>query len=98
MGAWKTQQTHSIDSEDFDALVTATYGRTYESVAENEWNNDSSYTANIVPNWPLDDYDSDKLAEWVETGRGMFLYQTILQDMANRNLIPTGKWIISVSW
>lgn len=92
------RETWYVEYSDFDEAVNATYGITnYEFVPYEESSNDVSHEYWV--NGEMDDFDVEEIAtRMIPGGDYSFLAATILNDMANKNLIPTGHYVISVSW
>ena len=65
----------------------------YESVAEQEWNNDSNYSFTVEPNKPDED-DAEDIAE----GKLMWKLSVILDWMCLEGVIEKGDYLISVYW
>jgi hypothetical protein len=72
---------------------------TYNVVADQEWNNDSSYTG-YAEKAPLDNYDQKKLDEFKASHgkKGSYMLNILLSDCTNQGLIEPGKYLIKVSW
>jgi hypothetical protein len=92
-----TVTRHEVDWHDFNDLVTETYGHEYEFAADVTCGNDSDH-AYTVKKEPLDEYHQKRLDEFKATGKYGYLIGTLLTDLVNRELIPEGNYLISVSW
>lgn len=94
---FETVSVHTIDHRKFEGLVLKTYNRAYCFVSSHEARNDNTYEF-IVDNKPLD-RPSEKDIEGFESGTSVQVRaQNLLQDMVVRKIIPTGTWLIRVSW
>lgn len=80
--------------KDFDRLVQETYELpNYKCIAENEWNNDSSYTFQDV-NGIVDEGDEKALAAKTFSWQADLL----LNDLVRRGKLLPGNYIIEVCW
>lgn len=86
-----------VDYYDIDKLITDFYGREYESVDYQEWNNDESHSINIEKG-PLDKWEQETVNNWKTNGKGMWSIRTLLKDICNNEGIEPGEYLISVSW
>lgn len=88
-----------IDYHEFDRLVTLATGRTYESVAHNEWANDMIYS--VWAEDPDDDeYNRAQLFDFVhKNGR---LWANVAMGLLVKRGFVEGKledtFIVRVSW
>jgi hypothetical protein len=96
------ETVHTLYDRDFDNFIRSVYGQPYEVVPDEEWNNDSShrfvvekkpYTDNV-----LDMYDLKKLDTFINTGKSSYIAHILFRDLANRDLIEPGVYVINVSW
>lgn len=95
----KTVTYYEMEYPEFDKLVSETLGIDYESVAENEWNNDSSYDFKGIKKEPLDEYDAKRIALHQQGSRTYNLWAYIvLRELVNRDVLPEGDYIIQVCW
>ena len=84
---------------ELDKLIADTYKVSgYECVAEEEWNNDSSYTFNSV-NGSLKEYEGDRVSKWLNgTGRPMYCTGIFLSMLVRDNVLPFGNYLVTVCW
>ena len=90
-----------IGSSDLDRLINEYFGASnrdgYESVAYNEWANDSQYSFNVEKE-ELDEWDSRSL-EAAKIGKwGSVDLRPILIHLCNEGLIPECEFVVKVSW
>lgn len=83
----------------FEDLVNKTYGTTdYSFPADRECGNDSSHDFTVKKE-ALDDYDEKRLKEFIESNcRKIFMTNTILRDLCNKDIIAPGEYLIHVCW
>lgn len=94
-----TKVVHEVRYGDLEKFVKETYGKKYCFVASQECGNDSSHSFNISEKEPLDEWDQGKLDLFLKNEKAETVYPSILlQDMVNRDLIPTGSYVVRVSW
>lgn len=90
----KRRVIYHVDYSDFNRFVNDTYGGDYNFVADMESSNDTSHEFNV--NGII--YDDD-VSEDIKSGKYEgWCADTILNTMAADGLIPTGEYIIRVSW
>lgn len=95
-----TKSIHSVKYGDFERLVKETYGVDYNFVADQECGNDSSHTFNGIDGKRDDDmeWDVERWARFVGGKHPTCMARDILNDLAGQGLIPTGDYVIGVSW
>ncbi len=96
---FETESIHTCDYYDFDELVRKEYPAlsNYEFVADHCCQNDTCYKFNVSV-VDDDNYDDKHLRESMEKGYGSWLATDLLQDLVQRSVIPSGCWVIQVSW
>jgi len=89
-----------VDSSDLDRAIAEEYGFEkneygvgFESIAAEEWNNDSNYHVNV--DGENDEYDQKKVDKKEMSAGSVKAY---LNDMAKRGIIQRGNYLIEVSW
>lgn len=88
-----------LTSDELDTLVNDYLkpSRTYEAVPENEWDNDSNYSATTEFYDPED--DARRVKDWVDgINRYAPSVSTLLGELAKLGVIPEGDYMIEVSW
>lgn len=87
------------DYDAFEKLVEKTYGQPFAFVGDQECRNDSSTEfSGMVKGEEIDEYDTDKLQAFKDTGDHDFLAGVLLQDMVNNDVLPEGNYIVRVCW
>jgi hypothetical protein len=86
-----------IDYE-FSEFVSKYYGHDFEFLADQEVCNDSAHSFTILEKKELDKNAIEKLNKLKNNGIYMSLSRIILQDLVNKDELPAGEFIISVSW
>lgn len=96
----KTETVHTVDYSEFDRFIMQEYGitRRWTIVADQEGKNDSTIELTAEEGEEVDEYDKEQIEKFRGTGNGSFIAQALLQDCANRGLIPFGTYIVRVSW
>ena len=96
------ETVHNLSDNDFDQFIKSVYGQPYEVVPDEEWNNYSSHRFNVekkpYTNNALDVYDLKKLDTFIQTGKSSYTAHILFRDLANRDLIEPGIYVINVSW
>jgi hypothetical protein len=92
-----------IEYGDFDELASEVLGVEYECVAENEWNNYSSYDfpikmPSIDPEGYFMQYTLRDVERRIEGTKTKLSASDILEYMRYKNLIPDGNYLITVFW
>jgi len=89
-----------VDSNDLDEAIAEEYGFEknkygvgFESIAAEEWNNDSSYIINV--DGENSEYNQKKVDKKEMSAGSVRAY---LNDMAKTYIIPRGTYLIKVSW
>jgi len=96
-----TKTFHYVEYYDFEKFVNSVYPNVnYEFAADVESMNDVTheYTVNKNPEMLHHAYDKSKWEKFITTGKGSYMVYSILEDLANRELIPEGNYAIRVSW
>ena len=90
--------TFFVEYNDFDNFVKNHYGYGFEFCANHEAINGSSYRFEIKKK-KLDTWDTKTINDFIKTGKLFgFFAQTLLTDLANKELIKEGLYIINASW
>jgi hypothetical protein len=82
-----------VDYSDLEKLIRKTYNRPhYDILGEEEWGNDSAHSFNIKKTnhskWGVDSIKNwDSPALWA-----------LMEDMANRDIIEEGNYLVEVCW
>ena len=94
-----TKVVHQVEYSDMERFVSETYGKRYSFVASEECGNDSSHSYAVRKKEALDEWDQRDLKLFIERPDSECLRaRLLLQDMVNKDLIPTGDYVIRVSW
>lgn len=81
-----------LSYNELEKIVKKHLGFTYESCAENEWNNYCCYTVSVEPNktpYGYDDYKKGVGRNWISN---------VLYHLFEVGVIPEGNYLIEVSW
>lgn len=85
-----------MDYCEFEQLVKTTYGHDYEFPEDIECGNDSEHTYEVTGE--LDEWDRQKLQEFVQSGKYLYLAPRLLNDLVARGKLPKGRYLITVCW
>lgn len=96
MSKVKTAEYFEIDWFVLDGIIKDEYGRDFSFIEDQDCSNDTSHAFYI--DGTLTDYCKNKLTRWKETGDGSLMVVSLLNDLAARNRIKRGNWIVRVSW
>jgi hypothetical protein len=82
-----------------DAIIREEYGRPdYNVVEAEEWSNDTEHYGHVSPD-DLDELDRDDLAHFRAGAPGCVVsWATLLSDLAERDIVPDGWYLITVMW
>jgi len=87
----------SVDYDDLEDLIREVYGKPFQIVADQEWDNDSHYSF-AVKKEKLEAGDLDELKSFKEDGKYMNITNILLTDMCNNGIIDEGEYLIAVCW
>lgn len=88
-----------VDYRDLEQFIEDIYDHKIELVGAEEWNNDSCYELSSIDGEELDDWDRGKLVDFITGGGGSFgITRILLNDLAQKGLVETGDYLITVSW
>jgi hypothetical protein len=94
----KTVTHLEVEYSDLDEFIGRTYARPFDSVGNEEWNNDSTHHFTVTKS-KLSKVEKSDILEFQKTGEipaGSLL--TLLTDMCNHDLIPEGNYLVIVVW
>lgn len=94
----KTMVYNEMSYHEFEELVEATYGRKYEFVVDEECSNHSNHSYHNFKKDSLDEWETEDFQKFLDIGSYQFLSCILLQDLVNKELIPEGNYLITVSW
>lgn len=89
---------NEMDYNDFDRIVQEVYGKPYAFVAEEEVGNYQAKTYSNIKKEELDEYDSNQLETFKNTGKCCYIASVLLQDLVNNDYLPEGDFVIEISW
>lgn len=93
------ERTYKVMSySEFDKLATAALGREYESIAFNEWDNDSSHMRDDVKG-EMADWQLEKVEKFIAGLKMNYLgYGEVLEWLVKHGHLTPGNYMIEVSW
>ena len=94
-----------VDSDELDNMISKEFGfegtkskygfitGRFESIAAEEWNNNSYYVINV--DGVNDEWDQETVDKRKNSYGAVGAY---MNDMAKRNIIPVGDYLVKVFW
>lgn len=94
---YKETRHFVVQVNDLDAFVEESYGRPYSFTAAEWCANDTEHAYTVDGEY--DEYGEDRIGRWMvgETD-GHPPARFILNDLAQRDMIPKGEYLIEVCW
>lgn len=86
-----------LDYGEVEQLIQRVYGVEYETVASEEWSNDSQHRFTVEKK-PLDRWEQESFDSWKAGNGESYILGSILQDLCNRGHLEPGKYLITVCW
>lgn len=87
-----------VDYHDLEDFVCKAYGLDeWSVVADQEEGNDTSVTVSATKN-SLSKYDRDRLGKFLSGNDPGWMLHVLMNDMADRDLIPEGSYLVRISW
>ena len=93
----KRVSRREVDYNEIDDVISTYYGHRFEVMADQEWGNYESHPVDIKKE-PLDRYDQEKVDTFKATGKGRWLLQALLTDMANNGVLAEADYEIRISY
>lgn len=87
-----------VNYSDLENYITEIYGQELCIPEDQECQNDVLIEINIGDDEKLDKYGQKRIDSFIENGTCSFLLIDILIDLATKQLIEKGTYIIDVSW
>lgn len=99
----KQVQYYVMEYPELEKLIEEKFGFEYESVAENEWNNDSCYSAHIQAKDMEDSfaqkYTLPEIEEAIAKKSGCRMrFGDLLDYLAWKGIVPEVHYLIEVCW
>ena len=86
-----------VDYSALEEFVEKEYGQEFNFVIDTESSNDTCKSFSVQKE-KIDQYNLEAIAQFRESGEGSYITQTLLTDLCNRDRIPEGNYLITVSW
>jgi hypothetical protein len=97
----KLQHTKEVrivcDYWDLEQLIQEVYGKEYEIVPMEEWNNDEQHSYSLKKE-KLQDWEKAKLDAFLKGDCRNGSLRGILRDLCNKGELEEGDYLINVSW
>lgn len=89
-----------IEYHELEEIVKRVYGATkYSFVATEECGNDSNHTFEVNEKEPLDEFETEDIAEFIEKkGLKTYVNYTLFKDLVNRGELEPGQYLVNVCW
>lgn len=87
---------YELDYFSLENMIEECYGREYEIPCNEECGNDQALTFNV--DGKQSEYDLEDMERWINGKQSSYMLQRILDDMAAKEWIPKGKYVVEVSW
>lgn len=96
---FELESAYFISDHELGQIAKDTYGQYFELVPDYECHN-YSHKVFEVEKCSLHEWSDGetRLQKFIETGYSAFLAPVLLADLANKGIIPEGKYVIDVSW
>jgi hypothetical protein len=93
----ETETIHKVDVYDLETFIQAVTGHTYECVANQEWSNDSQHRFSV--DGKMLDYEVEVWEKFKRTGvEESYILRNILEGLVMDGHVPSGTYLITVSW
>lgn len=89
-----------VEHYDLEKLIKSTYGTDYEIMSGEEVGSSqyaATYNIDVVKG-ELDEWEFEEVKDWMADGTGSYILRSIMKDMANKDVIEEGTYIIGVNW
>lgn len=95
-----TKLVHFVTQEAIEAFIKEIYSVTNFSVSESECVTDvESLIYNVTTTLPLSEEDLKDIGYFVEDdGDYPYVFDTLMQDLVNRGIIPGGIYIVLINY
>lgn len=100
MDTWRKEEYWVIEYREFDKLVQERLGvEGYEIIADQELRNDMTFRIGAIPCPYWSRFDEEDLAEVLLSWKGpCYASHLLAHELQRRGVIPSGKWLVEVSW
>jgi len=87
-----------VDSSELERKIEEVYGvDEFSFPCDQETSNDTCKEFRVNPD-DLDDYDEEQIKKFKDGEEVSFMAGKLLDDMARKDIIPKGRYLIRVSW
>src|SRR5690606_9459132 len=92
-----TETFFCVQDYDIEQFIKQHYNHDFSVSSDQEASNDTEHSFNVKKE-TLNKWDQETLNNFIKEGRDGHSLRVILTDLANKDLIPEGTYLISVSW
>jgi hypothetical protein len=93
----KTETVNTVEVDDLEQFIKETTGYAYEVVPNEEWSNDEQHRISV--DGTLADYQHEDWKAFKYDGEvSSYRLQTILNGLCADGHLPSGTYVINVSW
>lgn len=92
----KTENVITIDSEELVELAEKQYGGSFEIIATEEWNNDSTHRFDVKPE--VKEYAKEKEIKIRNGEYPMYCASTVLNCLCKDGILKPAIYMVEVCW
>lgn len=94
----KNKNIYVLEYSEFNKIVKDVYNKDFEFAADTECSNDSEHLYSNIGKYGLTEFEKDEIKVFKQSGKYNFITQFLLEDMSEKEIIPKGDYLITVSW
>lgn len=102
----KIKTLFEVDSDDLDRFINQHYGWAhdhFEFIPDQEMSNNTSKSydfkkKNLDPTNILDRHQIEELKRFKSGKHESYIFQNIMQELVNNDILPEGEYLIKVFW
>jgi hypothetical protein len=89
------QAFYVLSASDVNELITQVYGQDFELVADQEL---SCHEYTFQFDGLLSPLDHADIKKWTRDGSDLYIFHRLMNDLVQKGVIPSGKYVIDCSW
>lgn len=90
------EMVFSMSYKDIDNLASDVFGRSWEIIAAEELNNDSSFVTTIDSK--LNEQGQDSVDRFIADGKGYPCARDVMRWLCKYGYLAAGKYVIDICW